>query len=49
MPSPTGMQIYDLQGCKLHHEVGSWQLLVMSGEVWYLSYFNTEEIRTAMP
>lgn len=29
--------------------LGSHPILVMSGEVWYLSYFNTEQTRTAMP
>jgi len=29
--------------------VGSGPILVTSGEAWYLSHFNTEETRTAMP
>ena len=28
---------------------GSGPILVTSGEAWYLSHFNTEETRTAMP
>ena len=35
--------------CNFAGIVGSGPILVTSGEAWYLSYFNTEETRTAMP
>ena len=35
--------------CKFQNYLGSRPLLVTSGEAWYLSYFYTEETRTARP